>query len=82
MRRARGSHRGLRPVPGRPVVVLGPSPGGVPGAGDGVETVDAPGVQGGRAALDAVNDVALLEQKISKVCAVLSGDTCNEGDFL
>ena len=46
-----------------------------------LETVDAPSVQGGRAALDAVNDVALLEQKISKVCAVLSSDIGNEGDF-
>ncbi len=47
-----------------------------------IERVDSAGIERGRAALDAVNDIALLEQKIRKVRAILSGDAGDEGGFI
>ena len=46
-----------------------------------VEVVDAVGVEEGRAALDAVDDVALVQQELGEVGAVLAGDAGDEGDF-
>ena len=46
-----------------------------------VQPIDPAGIERRRTALDAVNDIALLEQKIRKVGAILSGDAGNEGDF-
>ena len=44
-----------------------------------VEVVDALGVEGARAALHAVDDVALLEQQLGEVGAVLAGDAGDQG---
>ena len=38
-------------------------------------------IEQARAALNAVHDIALLEQKLSKVSAILSSDSCDQGDF-
>ena len=46
-----------------------------------VKMVDAICVEEACAALDAVNDVALVEQEFGKLSAVLAGDAGNEGDF-
>ena len=46
-----------------------------------VEVVDAVGVEQAGAALDAVDDVALIEKEFGEVGAVLAGDAGDEGDF-
>ncbi|MCY1531169.1 hypothetical protein D9M68_663870 [compost metagenome] len=46
-----------------------------------VDVVDALGVELAAAALDAVNDVALFEQQLGEVRAVLAGDAGDEGDL-
>ncbi len=46
-----------------------------------VQVVDAVGVEERGTALDAVNDIALLEQEFGKVGAVLAGDAGNECGF-
>ncbi|MNZ88428.1 hypothetical protein D3C78_1073200 [compost metagenome] len=46
-----------------------------------IEVVDTVGVEGGRTTLDAVNDVALFQQKLREVGAVLSGHASNECNF-
>src|SRR5690554_6669451 len=46
-----------------------------------VEVVDAVGVEQTGAALDAMDDVALVEQEFGQVGAVLAGDAGNEGNF-
>ena len=46
-----------------------------------VEVVDAIGVEQAGAALDAVDDVALVEQEFGQVGTVLAGDAGDEGDF-
>ena len=48
----------------------------------GVEMVDARGVERGRAPLDAVDDVALCEQQLGEIGAVLAGHAGNQRDFL
>ena len=45
------------------------------------EVVDAGGIEGGRSALDAVDDIALGEQKLGQIGAVLSGHAGDEGDL-
>ena len=47
-----------------------------------VEGVNAPGVKAGTAALDPVDNVALLQQQFGKVRSVLPGHSGNEGDLL
>ncbi len=46
-----------------------------------VEMVDAVGVEKAGAALDAVDDVAFVEEEFGEVGAVLTGDASDEGDF-
>jgi hypothetical protein len=46
-----------------------------------VEMVDAVGVEQGCPALDAVHLVALVEQELGEIGAVLSGDAGDQGDF-
>ncbi len=46
-----------------------------------VKVVDAVGVEQAGAALDAVDDVALVEKEFSQISAVLAGNACYEGDF-
>jgi hypothetical protein len=47
-----------------------------------VDVVHPLGVERAGAALDAVHDVAFLQQQFSQVAAVLAGDAGNEGDFI
>jgi hypothetical protein len=47
-----------------------------------VEVIDALGVQQRGTALDAVHDIALRQQEIGEVGAILTGDPGNERDFL
>jgi len=47
-----------------------------------VQVVDAVGVEQAAAALDAVDFVALLEQELGEVGAVLARNAGDEGDFL
>jgi hypothetical protein len=44
-----------------------------------VEMVDAVGVEKRSATLDAMDDVALLEEELGEVRAILSGDARDEG---
>ena len=44
--------------------------------------IDAICIEERCAALDAVDDVSLVQEEFSEVCAVLAGDTGDEGDFL
>jgi len=46
-----------------------------------IDVVHALGVELAAAALDAVHDVALFQQQLGKVRAVLAGDAGDEGDF-
>ena len=46
-----------------------------------VEVIDAVGVEERRPALDAVDDVALAEQQLGEVGAVLPGDAGDQSDF-
>ena len=46
-----------------------------------VQMVDAAGVEGGGAALDAVHLIPLLEQQFREIGAVLAGDAGDEGDL-
>ena len=46
-----------------------------------VEVIDAVGVEERRAPLDAVDDVALAEEELGEVGAVLAGDAGDERDF-
>ena len=46
-----------------------------------VDVVDTLGVEQRRTTLDAMNDVALLEQKFGKVRTVLAGDARDKGYF-
>jgi len=46
-----------------------------------VQVVDARGVEAGRSALDAVHHVALLQQELGEVGAVLAGHAGDEGGF-
>jgi hypothetical protein len=46
-----------------------------------IDMVNALGVEGTGAALDAVNDIAFFKQKFGEVGTVLTGDASNEGDF-
>ena len=46
-----------------------------------VEVLDAAGVERRRAALDAVDVVALVEQQLGEIGAVLSGDAGDERDL-
>ena len=46
-----------------------------------VEMVDAVGVEERGAALDAVDDVALLQQELGEIGAILAGDAGDQGDF-
>ena len=46
-----------------------------------VEMVDAVGVEEGGAALDAVDNVALLQQELGQIGAVLAGNAGNESNF-
>src|SRR3546814_16750081 len=39
-----------------------------------IDIVDSPGVEGGRAPLDAVDDIALFEQKLGEVGSVLRSE--------
>lgn len=47
-----------------------------------VEVVDAVGVEQRGAALDAVDDVAFLEQEFGEIGAVLAGDASDQCNFL
>ena len=47
-----------------------------------VDVVDAPGIEGRRAALDAVHDVALIEEEARKKRAILTGDAGDQRDFV
>ena len=47
-----------------------------------VDVVHPLGVERAGPALNAVNDVALFQQKLGKVRAVLAGDAGDKGDFL
>ena len=50
-----------------------------------IQVIDAIGIERRRAALDAVDDVALVEQKLRQIGAILagdSGDKCNFGHVL
>jgi hypothetical protein len=46
-----------------------------------VEVVDAVGVQQGRAALDSVDFIALLEKELCEIGAILSGDAGDQSSF-
>src|SRR5690606_23923792 len=46
-----------------------------------VEVLDAPGVERGRAALDAVDDIALVEQQLAQIGPVLARDPGDQCDF-
>jgi hypothetical protein len=46
-----------------------------------VDVVHPLGVEAAGTALDAVHDVAFVQQKFSQVAAVLAGDAGDEGDF-
>ena len=46
-----------------------------------VQVVDAVGVEQRRAALDAVHLVALLEQELGQVGAILAGHARDQSDF-
>ena len=47
-----------------------------------IEMIDAAGVERRRAALDAVDDIALAEQKLGKIGAVLAGDAGDQCNFV
>ena len=47
-----------------------------------IEVIDARGVEGRRAPDQAVDDVALVEQLLGQIGAVLAGDTRDERDLL
>ena len=47
-----------------------------------VEMIDAAGVEGGRPALHAMNDIALGQQQCRQICAVLAGDARDKCDLL
>ena len=47
-----------------------------------IEMLDAAGVERRRAALDAVDHVALGQQQFGKIGAVLAGDAGDQGDFM
>ena len=79
------------PVTGLPIGVVSLSDGGNSDPADDVlvfdvrvfvDVVDRLGVEQGRAALDAVDDVALLEQEFGQVGAVLAGDAGNQCGFV
>jgi hypothetical protein len=44
--------------------------------------INAIGIKGGGAALNAMHDVAFFKQKLSKVGAILAGDAGDQCDFL
>ena len=46
-----------------------------------IEMIDPVGVEGRGPPLDAVNDVALVEQEFGEIGAVLAGDAGDERDF-
>jgi hypothetical protein len=46
-----------------------------------VEVVDAVGIEQGGPALDAMHLVALVEQELGEIGAVLSRDAGDQGDF-
>jgi len=46
-----------------------------------IEVIDALGVQQRGTALDAVHDIALRQQEIGEIGAILTGDPGNERDF-
>jgi hypothetical protein len=52
---------------------------GLIGVGVHIEMIDPLGVEGGGAALDAVDLIALLQQEFSQVGTVLAGDAGDEG---
>src|SRR5262249_48358049 len=43
-----------------------------------IKMIDPPGVERGRAPLQAMNDIALVEQEFGKVRAILPGDSGNQ----
>src|SRR5258708_39045559 len=47
-----------------------------------VEIVDAVGIQRGGSSLDAVHGVALAQEEIRQIGAILAGDAGDEGHFL
>lgn len=47
-----------------------------------VQVVYALGIEAAGPTFDAVDDVALFEQKFGKIRAVLASDAGNKGDFL
>jgi hypothetical protein len=44
--------------------------------------IDAIRIEGGSAAFDAMNDIALLQQELSQIGAVLAGDSRNQRSLL
>ena len=46
-----------------------------------VEVVNTVGIEQRTAAFDTVHAVAFLEKELGEVRAVLTGDTCNQGNF-
>lgn len=46
-----------------------------------IEMINAAGVEGGGAAVDAMHAVALFKQELHQIGAVLSGDSGDEGRF-
>ena len=46
-----------------------------------VDMIDTLGVEGARAAFNAVNFVALREQEFREICSVLACNACDEGNF-
>ena len=46
-----------------------------------VEMIDAIGVEATGAALDAVHDIALLQQQLSQIRTILASDACDQGSL-
>ena len=46
-----------------------------------VDILDPAGIERGGTALDAVDDIALVEQKLGEIGAILPGYARNQGDF-
>ena len=46
-----------------------------------IEVINPGGVEAARPALDAMHGVALLQQQLRKVAAVLAGDSGDQGAF-
>jgi hypothetical protein len=46
-----------------------------------VDVIDPGGIEETGPALDAMDGIAFLEEKLSKVGTILSSDSCNEGSL-